>query len=290
MVFGHVDLDDADAVVELLREAAEANEGSALRQGALVHPPRRGRLTVAGDLHDHGPNLMRLIRLAALTDGPDRRLLLQEIIHGPHRVNGRDLSARTLMRVASLQLAFPDQVHVILGNHELAQLTRRPIVKHGVNMVEAFDDGIEAMYDSRAEDVRWAMDRYFESLPLGVRCPNGILCTHSLPGPSQRDAFDPTILDRATTQEDRVKGGSAYLLVWGRKHTEAWIDELAETLNASLFVLGHQPAPQGVAVQTRRSLLVASDHESGVGVGLDMTCDYDCADELAGLATTLASV
>ncbi len=110
-----LNLEHPEVAIDLFQRAADAMHHHKLRQGSVVDLPSRGQLLMTGDLHDHGLNLQRLIKLAALHENRNRYLILHEIIHGPARVNDRDLSARTLLRVAALLLDYPDQVAPAAG-------------------------------------------------------------------------------------------------------------------------------------------------------------------------------
>ena len=53
-------------MVELFDKAAYCNSASRLLKGSTVHLPGAGRVVMTGDLHDHGPNLNRVLKLAAI--------------------------------------------------------------------------------------------------------------------------------------------------------------------------------------------------------------------------------
>lgn len=284
-----LDLQDAQSTTDLFRRAARANLKAGSRQGAVVHLPDRGRLLMTGDLHDHGVNLQRLIKLADLANHKDHHLILHEIVHGPYRINGRDLSIRTLAHVAACKLEFPDQIHLLLANHELSQIGGEGILKNGVNVVDTFNDGVEFIYADQAKQVNDAMIEFIKSLVLAVRCPNGIFCSHSLPGPRQLAIFDTTVIDRVPTDEDLVLGGSAYSMVWGRNHTQDLADVLAEIWETKLFVMGHQPADMGYELQGDTMLIINSDNEHGMALPIDLSMEYT-RDDLVENLIPLASI
>jgi hypothetical protein len=205
-----VNLGDPGEVVGLLARAAAANLECALRRGSGVYLPPQGRVVMTGDLHDHAVNFRRLVRLAALADNPGHHLILHEVIHGGHLVNGRDLSARMLFRAAELKLRYPGQVHLLASNHELAQVRGEEILKGGASVIKGFDAGLEFMFGDAAQAVRQAIAGYVRSLPLAVVCPRGILCSHSLPSMHYLETFDATILDRVPNDRDLAPGGPAY--------------------------------------------------------------------------------
>lgn len=273
--FTDFDLRDADALIHAFNTAADLSNANSQRTGSLVNLPAEGKLLMTGDLHDNSLNFQRVLKLAALDESPDNRLVLHEVIHGAQAVNGMDLSVATLARVAALKLSYPDQVFVLLSNHELAQHNSDPIMKHGLSVIDMFNQGIEMMYAGRGDDIRTAMNRYIRSMLLGIRCANGLFCAHSLPSPRYVDNFDDTVFDREYTDADLQNGGAAFLMVWGRFHKQVITDEFAQRFNTKQFLLGHQAAEMGYDPQTSNSLVLASDHEHGVALPLDLSVAYD---------------
>ena len=224
-----VDYNDADAVSSLMRDAAQVLLSEPGREGSVVTLPPDGRLLITGDLHDHLDNWRRILQMSSLEGNPGNHLMLQELIHGDRLINGLDFSWRMLVRAAEAVVAFPGQVHVILGNHELAQLTRRPVSKGAGNSVVLFEEAVAWTFNDGAEEVTSSIDAFLSSMPLGVRSANGLLCTHSLPDASRMTQFDPHILDRGIELSDYDRmTGSAWMLTWGRNHEEDQLEELAD--------------------------------------------------------------
>jgi hypothetical protein len=285
---GEPNLRDAAAVIDLLGRAAEANLRSPMRHGSTVDLPDRGRLVMSGDLHDNSRNYRRLVNLAALDKG-NHYLILHELIHGGHLVNGRDMSARLLFQAAALKVRYPEQVHILQSNHELAQVRGEDILKAGGSVIQAFGEGLEFMFGDEAAGVHGALARFVLSLPLAVRCPRGILCSHSLPSMRHLETFDPEVLKRTPTDADLAPGGSAYQMVWGRSHQEALAQRLGKAWGVRLFVTGHQPAEMGHEVESASILVLASDHEHGVALPIELSRDYTM-DELVEALVPLGAV
>ncbi len=282
---------DAEAVAGVFDRAAEANLNNPQRNGSVIDLPADGKLLIAGDLHDHRVNFQKTIKLANL-DSPKgvRHLVLQELIHSERLVNGIDLSYRTLVEAASMILDYPGRVHVLLSNHELSQVMGEDISKHGVSCCGAFDDGLDYVFGDDAEPVREAIARYVRSLPLAVRCANGVMLAHSLPSPRKRGTFDPTVLDRVPNDEELAgPNGDAHLVVWGRKITQDWADELAEAWGVKVFLLGHQAAEMGYETCGKTMMILESDHEHGMVVIFDTTKDYN-RDQMVHCVYPLAAV
>lgn len=269
-----VNYQDARVVIDLFTRAAQAHLETPGRHGSTVWLPERGRLLMTGDVHDHGLNFQRVVKYAALDRSPDNHLVIHELVHGEARINGRDLSVRLLARAAALKLKYPGQVYHLQSNHELAQISGGGIIKYGTSVVESFNAGVEFIYGDDAPEVNQAIEKYVRSLPLAVRCPNGILCTHSLPGPRKMLTFDPSVLDRNPTAVDLSPNGHAYNLVWGRDHSRELLDALADVWKVKLFITGHQPADWGYEIANDLLLILASDHQHGVCLPIDLTAEY----------------
>ena len=269
-----VDLQNAEAVEDLFRSAAEALRNAPCRKGAVHHLPATGHLLITGDLHDHLDHWHRIMHTAQLDASPENHVLLQELIHGERLVNGMDFSFRMLARVATAVLTWPGQVHPILGNHELAQFTRRPVSKGAGNSVELFEDAVDWVFGDDADAVIEAMDDFFSAMPLGVRTERGLLCTHSLPDAARMSGFDPSVLERELVPEDyQGLTGSAWMLTWGRRHDPDVLDSLADRWNIDMFCIGHQSVPEGIREDGPRLVAINSDHARGVIVPLDLSKD-----------------
>ncbi len=261
---------DAEGAVELLDAAAEALRRSHVRSGSAVHLPASGRLLVTGDLHDNPEHFRTIVRLARLEERADHHLVLHEIIHGERLVNGVDLSHRMLLRVAELVVRHPGQAHVLLANHELSQLTGRGVTKGAGDSVRLFNDGLAFAFGNSWEHVAESAGRLIRAMPLALRGESGLLCAHSLPGPAAMAAFDPSVLDRDLTDGDYARGGSAYMMVWGRGYGPGDVTVLAERWEVRLFCLGHEHLPNGIIVREPRVIVLNSDHEMATVLPLDL--------------------
>ena len=278
-----IDLQDPEAVIDAFRRGAEANRDAACRNGSVdeIRPP--GRLIATGDLHDNPIHFQRLVELAGLTpehsDADRSHLTLHEIIHSDRLMNGMDFSYRALARVAALKAEFPEHVHVLLANHELAQLLKSANLKDGVKCVEVFEAALDYAFGEHAERVEAAIDGFVRSMPLALRChcsnPRGggfdVLCAHSLPNPAMMARFDPTVLSRDLTEDDYTpRQGSAHLMVWGRGYDAELREDLVVRWGVNWFILGHEHAELGSAFVAPNAVILNSDHAMGVYLPLDL--------------------
>jgi len=284
---------DARSPLEAARvfhEAAEANLSAACRRGAVDHIGARGTLLATGDLHDNPIHFARVVQLAGLPGTDSKRphhVTLHEVIHSDRLVGGVDLSHRALLRVAALKRKDPEEVHTLLANHELSQIVGAGIVKDGVRVVDAFNEGVEYAYGAEAPAVLDAIAAFIRSMPLALRSEapeggaGGVLCAHSLPGPDLISRFDPDILDRDIEESDyEPRKGSAHIMVWGRRHTPELLEQLAERWGVKLFVLGHEHAPNGWELRPPNAVILNSDQETGVALKIDLADPPDAGPEL----------
>lgn len=291
-----LDLNDPGVVCDAFERGAEANTAARCREMSIDRIDADGpsaRLIATGDLHDHPVHFIRLLRAAGLDDEPQApraHLTLHELIHSDRLHMDMDFSFRQLARVAALKAEYPELVHVLLANHEIAQLTGGLIVKHGVRCVEAFDHAIDHTFYDDSDRVREACDGFIRSMPLALRVrtriAGEILCAHSLPGPAGMNAFDSTVLSRELTDEDFGRRGAAHLMVWGRGYDHEQLEDLVERWGINMFILGHEHAENGYSVVPPNALVLNSDHEHGVYLPIDLE---NCPgfDELVGSVVLL---
>lgn len=285
-----LDLDDAQAVADLLHHTAQLNREDPLRAGCIADLPDEGQLMVTGDLHDNTPALERIIKSAELDQSPDHYVVLHELIHGPDRPNGMDLSIRTLASACAVKRAYPSQVFFLLSNHELAQRQQEHVFKEGGSDVDAFNDGLVHLYgDAGAETVHDAFDDYVDSLLLALCCENGVMVAHSLPAPRDIEVFDKTVLYRELTDADYAADGPACQMVWGRHQNNKLADELAEAWGVEVFLLGHQPAEKGWEAIADNILVLNSEHAKGVCLPVDLRRSYE-RDELIELIQPISKI
>jgi len=277
-------------VIDLLKQGTEANGADKFRRGNLICLPAGGDVIVTGDLHGHRRNFERIVTFADLANNPDRHVILQEIIHGgPEDSEGGCLSYRLLFDVVRYKVNFPDRVHVIMGNHDTAFINNSEVMKEGREMNRAMRAALEREFRQGAGEVELAVRQFLFSQPLAVRCDNRIWMSHSLPGERFSEKFDPGILRRPLKVNDVVRPGSAYLLTWGRKHSQDLLDKMAGLLDSDIFVLGHQPQDQGWSRAGRNLIILASNHDHGCLLSIDPAKSYT-VEQLIESIVPLASV
>ena len=83
--------------------------------------------------------------------------------------------------------------------------------------------------------------------------------------------------------------GGAYTLTWGRRHSQATLDKMAERLDIDVFVVGHQAQPHGWCQAGTNLIILASDHNHGCLAKIDLAKPWT-ASELVNHIVPLASI
>jgi len=265
-----------EEVVETLQSATEENQLSSLRKHQTVQLPAEGEVWMTGDIHDHRSNFSKLLRAADLGKHPKRHLILHELIHGEYfDPDGAEDSWRTLAAAADLKCDFPNQVHFLLANHDLAQIHGEGISKMGMSVCEAFTKGVQRDFGNDFAAVNVAITEFLLSFPLAARTHTGLFFCHSLPTEAQIPEFDYTVFDRELTGADyKRRVGPVYQLIWGRNMTPPTTAIFAQKVGARIVITGHQPQESGYDVNGDQHLIIASDHSQGVYLPLDLSVEY----------------
>ncbi len=298
---------DIDALLASVKSAARALIENPQRSGSLIRLEGED-VIVTGDLHGDVAAFNRIVEITDLASHPGRHLILQELIHE----NGKaDVCSSCLLieRTCTLINRWPGRVHVLLGNHEMAELTGRAIIKNGAVLNEAFSKGVVARYGARAEEAMMYFQALWRSMALAARTPNRVFISHSTPakdclpgveerspqpssalsGPDRSPAassqataaspgsekagtghFSPGVLERRLEPHDMQRGGSGYELVWGRDFCKEAADRFAEMVDADFLIVGHTPCPEGFAVPNHRHVVLDSQGPAGVCLLLEM--------------------
>lgn len=279
--------DQVRSVIACYQAAAQANYNTPGRSGNVVSltPEIADDCMVTGDLHGHLPNFESICRVADLENRPRRHLVLQEVCHGgPTFPNGGCQSFRLLQRVAQLKIDFPAQVHFLLSNHELAELTDYPIIKSKRMLNLSFRLGLQEEFGEAADLVRDAYCQFIGSCPLAVRLDNGVFICHTLPEHLDRHSFDRSVLQRPYQPEDLREHGAVFDMVWGRDHRPDNADAFAALVGAKLLVHGHEPCRDGFSTPNTMQLIVDCCGENACYVMLPVAEPVTHAEAVARVA------
>ena len=252
---------DPEKVLATIRRATVLFRSTPGRSGGVVSLDQgtATEVMVVGDLHGNTPAFRSVLELAGLGQHKSQHLVLQELVHGTRMYPGDkgDKSHQLVDLVCALKCQLPDRVHLILGNHELSELTGRSIGKNGVPLNALFRQGINTAYGERGTAIYAAYQELFATLPLAVRTPNRVFLCHTIPDGSELDAFDLAVLHLDTwTAEAMKRHGTVYSLTWGRDTSIETLDRFAGIVDADWFITGHQPCDEGFRQANSRQIII----------------------------------
>ena len=266
-----------ESAIDVLERATELNLEDPIRKGSLLCFPDYGQVVMTGDLHGHRRNFEKLVKYCQLESTPNRHVLLHEMIHAePESLGTADRSVEVLLDAAKWKAFFPEQVHFLQSNHELAQLQSHQITKGGRIVTDDFEQGVvEVLQTQQVDKALDTIDAFIASFPLAGRSANRIFFAHSLPDAYMMDEFDPKCVHQPADQLDLSEGGSVYQLVWGRCHSPELLDVLGKAYDVDFFLIGHQPQEFGYEMLHDRLIILASEHNHGVFLPVDCRRNYD---------------
>lgn len=250
-----------ERMLTFLRQAVALVRATPGRRGHVVDLAGCADVLVTGDLHGHVGHFQALLKAADLGNHPGRHFVMQEAIHGKFRYPpGGDKSHQLVDLFAALKCQYPDRVHYLPGNHELAQWTGRTVLKAEEDLNALFEDGVRTAYGPKFwPEVYQTYLELFKALPVAVRPPNNVVVCHSLPTARAMQLFDPARLERDKYDPaDLEHGGSVHSLLWGRDTSAANAADFLRKMGADLLVSGHIASDAGYLVPNDRQVILDS--------------------------------
>ncbi|MCX7665083.1 MAG: metallophosphoesterase [Gemmataceae bacterium] len=249
---------DLSQRVRTLQRACELIRNTSGRQGRFLQLPACEEIIVVGDLHGHIENLQAVYKLANLQAHPNRHLIFQEFIHSKrYYPKGGDRSHQALDLFAALKGQFPQRVHLLMGNHELAQWTDRPVMKGDVSLNELFRQGVNEAYGEMGTTIYELYLKMFAALPWAIRTSNRVFISHSLPRAKVLDTFSLHLLTtEAVTLADLSPQGTIYELLWGRDTRQETATKFLQLVDCDWLITGHIPCEEGFEYPNEKQLIV----------------------------------
>jgi hypothetical protein len=227
-----------------LRRAIQHFQETPGRSGRFIQLQDVDEVFIAGDLHGQIANFKEILTLADLKAHPRRHLVIQEVVHGPYRYTetGGDQSHRMLDLIAALKCTFPSRVHMLVGNHELAQWTNRKILKGNEDVNELFRIGVDTAYGEDAAEIYQLYGEMVMVMPLAIRTPNRVFLSHTLPNADWLQNWNLDSIKQDEYPHEAIKyGGYIYAICWGRDVEADTVRRYLEIVDADLLISGHIP-------------------------------------------------
>jgi hypothetical protein len=255
--------DGPEALVALMRRAVLANMTTPTQRGFLVELPGEGDILVTGDVHGNLANLQRLIQTADLKGHPRRHLVLQELVHELDSLDEVCNSHRLVEIAAKLKAAFPSRVHVLLGNHEFAEILDLGIGKNGRALNVAFEEGLRRSYGEGWTEAKQALCAFWRSCPLAIRTANRLFISHSTPRMEMVEQLSLDFFRKASPAEVFQREGPAFSMLWDRDYEHETAEAVAARMDADLLIVGHTACQEGFRVPNERHIILDSKDFDG---------------------------
>lgn len=266
--------------IAAFQDATSSLYADAFRRGDVIVLPAEGDLIISGDIHGNIENLRRVVEAADLAAHPKRHLVVHELVHNIYNEDYQgDYSYECLLEVAHLKNQFIDQIHYLMGNHELCEIQGREIMKDGKPIPLVFSPKNMGVFGRAGGDLAAVCKAFLQGLPVGVQTPAGVWFSHSTPEKLLRrfslDEFlrpvDPNQTKAGRMQRDEMVED----LVWGRDYSVASAQEFAQKVKASVLVVGHTPCgPEGYMTPNPYHVIIDSKDSNAVIVYLRLDKKY----------------
>ncbi len=255
---------NAGRAIDTVREAAIIARNDPKRRGNVIHLSARGQVIVTGDIHGCRANFDRLVSFADLDHHPNRHFVLHELEHGgPTDAEGGDLSWQLIEEAARLKIDYPERVHILLGNHDVAEMLNIQLRKGSVNLTQSFWQGLVHAYGTEAGEVKKAYCDFFKALPLAIKTPNRVWISHTTPHLAALADFDYRLFDRRLVDQDFTRESQLYSFLWGRNQDDMAARIFCRHVDCDILIVGHQPSQLGFKMPNSRHIILYSDNQLG---------------------------
>lgn len=197
-----------------------------------------------------------IIKSAKLDENPKRHLIIQEVVHRYEL--GADTSYAILEDLARLKLKWPHQLHIILGNHELAEYQDKEIYKGGICLNILFNSAIQNLYKEQKDNVKKAMKIFLRSIPLACRSAYKTFMIHSTPNPEYLKEVKYPLFLKPYKEKDIEEFGLIDRIVWGRAYDQKIADEFCRIVDAEVLICGHRACSSGFMIPNNTHIILDS--------------------------------
>ncbi|BBM81825.1 metallophosphoesterase [Candidatus Uabimicrobium amorphum] len=251
---------DKKQVLEILNTALVVLQDSKYRQGFLFELPKDAELFITGDLHGNRKNFDIIKSKAKLHKHRNRHLIFQEILHSrSFLIDYRDVSFLEIIDFFELLITFPNQVHIILGNHDLNFLLNRSSMRSNRKLDDYFFRGLELIFGEPSDDIVKIYKEIISWMAAAIKC-GPLILTHSNPNSRNIKNFDFERLKKISTLRPKK---TIDFLVSGRDHSHETVQEFLRKCGSDFSVIGHEFCRKGFLQTTEQQIIIDSCHNLG---------------------------
>lgn len=173
-------LDDLNRVNDILEKEPLREKDWRGMPGGVVHLPKKIVPIIIGDLHAQVDNLLTLLTqnrfLEQMSEGKATMVILGDAVHSEMDGQMEEMETSLLIMdlILRLKLWYPQQVFYLRGNHDSFD---EDIGKDGIPQGLLWS---KALRNTRGEEYKKAMDRFYKLLPFVVLSKTYVAC-HAAP-------------------------------------------------------------------------------------------------------------
>lgn len=235
----------------------------------LIELPLKGKALIITDLHGNLEDYNRYMEIwKTFNDRNNHLILTGDFIHSCYEIDG------SLEIIDSVKTHFEHEknFHVLLGNHEWAQIIDESIYKGGLNQTQDFLDLVYKKYEDRTDKKLESYKKFLKTLAIAVKTENKVIVSHA--GPSQHLKSEDDI--KTISENDYSHNLVLYEMLWSRniECSRNYLDPFLKHLKCNASIVGHTPVN---GVELHGNQLVVS---SSFGMGRKAYVELDLKEEI----------
>ena len=235
----------------------------------LIELPLKGKALIITDLHGNLEDYKRYMEIWKEFQDEDNHIIITgDFIHSCYKEDG------SIEIINSLIKHFKDEknFHILLGNHEWAQIIGESVYKGGQNQTHDFENLVQEKYGNQAEIKMDSYIKFFKKLSIAVKTQNNVLISHA--GPSRHLESEDDV--KYLSDKDYSTNLVLYEILWNRniESTRNYLDPFLKKFNCKASVVGHTPV-DGFELNGNQLIL-----SSSFGLGKKAYLELDLKEEI----------
>lgn len=251
----------------------------------LLHLPAKGKAMIITDIHGNIGDYQRYMEIWGRFKNKKNHLIITgDYIHGFGDSDG----SVNILESIKWQFEHLPNFHVLLGNHELAQLAGIDVFKGGYNQKKDFETLVFGKYGSKCQKKIKLYKKFFKKLPIAVKTENGVFISHAGPSTHIKSVMDlKNILKDGYCNNHNLSG-----MLWNRfgDYSLDDVDEFLKAVGCEFSIVGHTPV-KGVKKIGEKQLILSSSYgyEPKAYLELDLEKKITSINDLIGMVKYLDS-
>jgi Icc-related predicted phosphoesterase len=235
----------------------------------LIELPLKGKALIITDLHGNLEDFERYMEIWKEFNNKNNHLILTgDFIHSCYEIDG------SLEIIDSVKKNYEREknFHVLLGNHEWAQIIDESVYKGGLNQTRDFQNLIYNKYEDQADKKLESYKKFFKTLAIAIKTDNKVLISHAGPSPHLKSEDDI----KNISENDYSRNCVLYEMVWNRNMecSRNYLDPFLKHFNCNASIVGHTPVN---GVELHGNQLIVS---SSFGMGRKAYVELDLEEEI----------